>query len=236
MRFPWQRWRRLQRPDEAELEDAIREGRAVAAPRGAVRDLFAEIASRDLEGFERCAPGRWVAPLGEGDFRVLEMWAMKGSAYTLAWGVSLGYVPRLAAAGPRFHRTPKAARLDLHEVATEGDEADIPVCTATWRTRPDGGWWLPDDIRALWASCAPAARSFWERASTPDQVLAVALEQHAAPSIGHEPAPLLVAAFAAARADEPARGEELLERALEERPDTPADTARRGMARVAHAG
>ena len=139
----WERWYRWKRPDEAELDDAIASGRAVAAPRGAVRDLFAEIAARDLEGFERVNDNRWVAPHADGGFRVLEMRALKGYHYTLAWGVARS----------------RTAPVDECEF---GSLADVPVGTVHWRVRPEGGWWFPDEIEALWESCRPAAEAFWQ--------------------------------------------------------------------------
>lgn len=195
----WRRWRRIVAPEEAALDDAIDDRRAVRGGQGAVRELFAEIAAADLEAFERVRENRWVAPFrDEGDFRVLEIQALKGLRYTVAWGVSLSYVPHDTPSGPRFHRTAKAARIDLGQLGSwHGD----PPCSVNWRTRmEDGavrGYWIPTEVAEMWRCSRPKAEMFWERTAAPAGVRATALEQRGQIHLG--PMPDDVARYAAER-------------------------------------
>ncbi len=217
------RWRRVDTSwydaEQRRFRKARKRGHAVEGGPGAIHDLFRDVAAVDLRAFEEVRRGFWVEPLGDGDFRILRLVAMKGMTYCPLYGVSLGYVPVVRPSSTRFHRTPKAAEPDLFESCFVSERAPL-VRYFHDASTPATTWWIAPDVAAFWSETRPRALSFWRQTATTEGVLEKALAQAADDTyVSRARKPLMVAAFAAARLRDRPRAEELLGRHLAE-PET----------------
>lgn len=65
------------------------------------------------QGFEAVKGLKWVRSAKPEIRDVIELYSVKGAAVAARWGVSLDFVPHVAAGRVRWHRTAKSAVLDL---------------------------------------------------------------------------------------------------------------------------
>jgi hypothetical protein len=184
---------------------ALERGEAHVGTQRDVHDLTAEGLGEALASWERIADGTWTRPAGDGIRAVIRISPLRGS-YQLNWGLSLAWVPHLTTAGVRFHRTAKSARLDLYE---EGQHHDASV---RYAVREGSFIFLPREVERAWSNASARAQPRFERATTPEAVLALAqeqLEDRWAMSV-HVPSPLYVVAFTHARLGHAAQAREAL--------------------------
>jgi hypothetical protein len=207
--------------EERRFRHAIADGRAV---RGLQRDVYAHFrsAAPELNDFDEVRDGLFTRPLDPEIRAVLKVAALKGTSYTLCWGVSLAFVPHLTSTGTSLHRTAKSSRLDLWvdaHIELDNDRSGVgPYGRVTHCFSGDGTvWWVPQDFEALWSASREVAYAWWERVQTPSGVLEVAREQLGdrwAMSV-HYPSPLYVAAFTTARLGDGEEARRLLDRELQ---------------------
>jgi hypothetical protein len=83
----------------------------VAVVNEALRSAFAH----ELlpHGFEHVKPLKWVRSAKPAMRDVVELYSLKGASIAPRWGLSLDFVPHVAAGRVRWHRTVKSAMLDL---------------------------------------------------------------------------------------------------------------------------
>jgi hypothetical protein len=196
---------RVRLASQKDVARALERGEAHVGTQRDVHELTADALGEALASWERIGDGRWTRPTGDGIRAVIRISPLRGS-YQLNWGLSLAWVPHLTAAGVRFHRTAKSARLDLYE---EGQHqgARVPY---TWHEH--SVVFLPRDIEPAWRNAADHAERLFERAATPEAVLALAqeqLEDRGAMAV-HVPSPLYVVAFTHARLGRAAQARQAL--------------------------
>lgn len=232
------RWRRVDTSEhdaeQRRFRRARERGEAVRGGPGAIHDLFREAAADELAAFEEVRRGFWVQALGDGDFRVLRLVAMKGMSYCPQYGVSLSYVPVVRERSTRFHRTAKAAEPDLFESCFVSERGPL----VRWFSDPGpppSTWWIGADVAAFREATLERAHAFWSRTATTEGVLATALAQAGDDVYASRATkPLMVAAFAAARLGDAQRADGLLDRHLAEPDLTDAerDRFRAALAKV----
>jgi hypothetical protein len=162
---------------------------------GEERDIYELVAGCVDRSWERVADGTWTRPLAEEIRAAIRIDALR-MRYQLQWGVSLAWVPAITPAGPRFHRTAKGARLALWE---DGQYRDVQV---RFTFHDNRCVYLPRDVEQAWRSGERQAGPMFDRAVSPEGVLAVAQDQidHDDWARGvHFPSPRYVLAFTHAR-------------------------------------
>ena len=114
-------------------------------------------------GFEAVAPRRWVRSRHDSIRDVLELQALKGVAYSPAWGFSLDFVPHVTSGGDtKWHRTPKSARFDL--VYWPTDVVPPASDTLDWNMSPFATREeLEDDLARVTRLVIAQAMPFFER-------------------------------------------------------------------------
>jgi hypothetical protein len=165
-----------------------------------VRALAAEVIGADLPDFARVEDGRYVKQIDADIAHVLKLKELKGAQYSLAWGVSLAYVPDKASLPLRFHGTLERARLDLWQDShlRAGEQAP-PSELASGLHGEDI---LRSGLTSMWRSALPLAQTWWEAASTLDGILGVSEEQVRLERPGeahHDPPPQLIRVLTMAR-------------------------------------
>lgn len=172
---------------------------------GDVYSTFEQISGANEAGFVRLRPGLWTREIDSDVTHVLKLQRLKGAAYNLLWGVSLSYVPVAQGKRLRWHRTPKAADLVLFEDPVdffELDRAKPKVVELYYTEDGHGPVHLRKTMSRMWSHLSSAVNQWLAEASDIDGVLKKAEEQAARQwrSIGHNPDPRLVYAFALKRA------------------------------------
>jgi hypothetical protein len=165
-----------------------------------VRALADEIIRGDLPDFERLEDGFYAKRIDADITHVLKLLSWKGSQYSLAWGVSLAYVPDKVSLPLRFHRTLEGARLDLWQDSNSpADSKASPADLASGLHREGVA---RSGLAAMWRRALPLARTWWEDASTLDGILRIAEHQALAErpdEVHHHPPPQLVCGLTMAR-------------------------------------
>jgi hypothetical protein len=133
-----------------------------------------EVVGTSLAGFQTVKSGRYARLESQDVIQVVQLKAWKGESYTIAWGVSLAFVPDRLALPLRFHRTLKSARLDLWEdslILAErlGRSTDDGVISAL-----EGVEAVRHQFQAAWRLVESHAQSWWLRSRNLDGVLALA--------------------------------------------------------------
>jgi len=189
-------------------------------PAREVYDLFDKTAASGLGGFTLVKPGFSVRKVSEDVAHVIKLQALKGLAYAVWWGVSLSYVPHVQGGRVRWHRTPKAARLDLFETPFDYfDLADKDRDASEHFFAYNGHRleYLRETMTRMWNVVDDPIRSWF--ADTLDLVGVLArAEEHrhrAWRGPGHDPDPRLVCAFTLARLGRGSDARDVLEEYLE---------------------
>lgn len=108
-------------------------------------------------GFE-CVDGlKWVRSADAPIRQVFTFHKWKGGRFDPSWGVSLDFVPHVAARRLRWHRTPKSAMQDLRVDARD------PALSMSYMHGREG---IAARIDAVMQRALPEARAFWDRART----------------------------------------------------------------------
>ncbi len=189
--------------------------------RAQVAPIFTRVTRLPEAGFSEVRPGWWARPVGTETFQVLHFLRNpRGFDYRFRWGISLPWVPRVAGAKLRWHRTLKSAEFDLWEqpfdlligTATSWQEAD-----AFFPDRSLGESCFEEDLVACWSRLGATIESWWSSATDPRDILAKAQEQVIRIWEGprHAPDPLLVVAFTLAHLGMVAEGKDQLMSAFE---------------------
>jgi hypothetical protein len=166
-------------------------------------------------GFEPVAPRRWVRSRHDFIRDVLELQALKGTAYSPAWGFSLDFVPHVTAGGDtKWHRTPKSARFDLMYWPT--DVVPPASDTLDWNMSPFATREeLEDDLSRVTRLVIVQALPFFERVRAVEDLPGVYREHRSRPSFGLPfasfPQQVLASAFVLARCGDAAARRELAE-------------------------
>ncbi len=107
-------------------------------------------------GLSEIAPRRWIDgsnPLGR---RLFELQLLKGASLKACWGFSLDFVPHLSGGVFRWHRSDKAAKLDVIV-----DPKALPQPCFLYGTRR-----FRAELASLLTEAVPAAQRDWERGAT----------------------------------------------------------------------
>lgn len=189
------------------LEDRTARLRAVAerygydeVPASQVYVTFEAISDRGAAGFSTIKPGLYGKVVDADIIHVMKMQAVKGASYTVRWGVSLSYVPRVQGERVRWHRTLKSAALDLFEEPLEylnlQDDADAEPDTC-FAMNGHGPQYLRETMTRMWSTVDAPVRAWFDGTKDLAGVLLRADEQRARTWRGprHHPDPRLVRAF-----------------------------------------
>jgi hypothetical protein len=159
-----------------------------------------EAVGTTLPDFQAVKSGCYVRSDSADVIQMVQLKAWKGELYTIAWGVSLSFVPDRLALPLRFHRTLKSARLDLWDdslarAERHGTARDDAVVSAL-----DGEEAVHRGLQAVWQSVEPHARSLWMSARSLEGMLSLAdvIAADADSDIRHPPTHV-VAALVCAR-------------------------------------
>jgi hypothetical protein len=133
-----------------------------------------EVLGAALPGFQAVKSGSYARSAGPDVTQVVQLKAWKGELYTIAWGVSLSFVPDRLALPLRFHRTLKSARLDLWDdslalAERQGAARDDAIVSASGGEKA-----VQRGLQAVWRSVEPHARSSWMSTQSLEGVLAFA--------------------------------------------------------------
>lgn len=108
-------------------------------------------------GFD-CVDGlKWVRSDDAPIRQIFTFHKWKGGSFDPSWGVSLDFVPHIAAKRLRWHRTPKSAMQDMRV------DTRHPGLSMSYL---DGGKDIAGRIHAVMQRALPEARAFWDRART----------------------------------------------------------------------
>lgn len=165
-----------------------------------VRELADEVMGADLSGFTRLKDGRYAKKIDADITHLAELLPWKGAQYSLAWGVSLSYVPNKVSLPLRFHRTLNSARLDLWQ--DSHSRAEPRTSPSDLATGSRGEHVARSGLAAMWRWAFPLARTWWGSASTLDGILEIAVKQAVTEQPGevrHYPSPLLIHVLTLAR-------------------------------------
>ena len=166
-------------------------------------------------GFEPVAPRRWVRSRHDGIRDVLELQALKGVAYSPAWGFSLDFVPHVTSGGDtKWHRTPKSARFDL--VYWPTDTVPQPSDTSDWNMSPVATREeLDDDLARVTRLVIAQALPFFERVRAVEDLPSLYRARWSRPSLclpfASFPQQDLASAFVLAKCGDAAARQELAE-------------------------
>lgn len=107
-------------------------------------------------GLSEIAPRRWIDGSKPPVRRVFELQLLKGACLKACWGFSLDFVPHLSGRSLRWHRSDRAARLDVIV-----DPVALPQPSYLF-----GSERLRAELRALLSEAVAAAQRDWARGST----------------------------------------------------------------------
>jgi hypothetical protein len=180
-------------------------------PVAQLREHFDRVAAFDRDGFEQIKPGLHARSVDDGIVQLAKLLSFKDGTYSLQWGVSLPWMPHEFAPKPKWHRTLKAARMDLFEwpVTLEPMPGESP---SEWDVSLfHGPQYMALTFDAMWRRLGPRMKTWFERVRTPAAVLAAAQAQCEQTNC-HDPDPRLVLAFTAARVADQAAADAALDR------------------------
>ena len=163
-------------------------------------------------GFEAVAPRRWVRSRHDSIRDLLELQALKGTAYSPAWGFSLDFVPHVTSGGDtKWHRTPKSARFDLMYWSI--DAVPPPSETTDWNMSPIATREeLEDDLARVTRLVIAQALPFFERVRAVEDLPSLYRERRTLGlPFASFPQQVLASAFVLARCSDPAARQELVE-------------------------
>jgi hypothetical protein len=189
-------------------------------PVAQLREHFDRVTALARDGFEPIKPGVYARSVQDGIVQLAQLMSFKDGTYSLAWGVSLPWMPHGFVPKPKWHRTLKSARLDLYEwpvtlVPAPGESPN------EWHVSlSHGPEYMALTFDAMWRRLGPRMNAFFERVSGSEAVLATAQSQCADKDkvfTCHSPDPRLVLAFTAAHLADPATAEQALDRYWHER-------------------
>jgi hypothetical protein len=112
------------------------------------------------------APRRWIHGSQPPARRLFELQLLKGAGLKACWGFSLDFVPHVSGGTVRWHRSEKAAMLDL-------------IIDPVWLPQPTylhGADRFRAELRALLHEAVAAAQRDWSRGSTYEGMLGLIRE------------------------------------------------------------
>jgi hypothetical protein len=130
------------------------------------RDSIVDDHMRDyLEsvGLSRIAPRRWIDGTVPPARRLFEFQLLKGAGLKACWGFSLDFVPHIAGGRVTWHRSDKAAKLDVIV-----DPRMLPQPSFLW-----GANKLKEDLAAMAPAAVAAAKRDWQRGTTYEGMLQI---------------------------------------------------------------
>jgi hypothetical protein len=114
-------------------------------------------------GLTEMTPRRWIDGSQAPARRLFELQLLKGAGLKACWGFSLDFVPHLSGGSVRWHRSDKAAKLDVII-----DPVALPQPTYLY-----GPERLRAELRGLLPEAVAAAQRDWRRGSTYEGMLAL---------------------------------------------------------------
>ena len=205
--FTWRRKR------EQAIQHAIASGDAYVAP-SAVRAIFCEVAASDLEhrGFRFFRDRHFLREIDPDIIQIFGLGRIGALQYGLECGVSLAFVPHDWKRRIAWHRTEKAARLDLFRYPFNDDRIAEDLRDRMRIDAFEGVARLRFNMARSWQAQGPELLSWLEETRTLEQIAQRAREQcDNLPAIaGHWPPPQMVQAFCLARTGRVAEGRVLL--------------------------
>jgi hypothetical protein len=127
-------------------------------------------------GFEWAGDSKWVRSDRAPIRHVVEARAGRHGMRVMQWGVSLDYVPHLVGSAVRWHRTAKAARLDLgYDPNNFRDPWDFHA--QEWTISPDLGWPTPAERASQIARLLDETALPWVDAVTDSSSLLAAFDR-----------------------------------------------------------
>jgi hypothetical protein len=107
-------------------------------------------------GLRQAAPRRWVDGSKAPVRKLFELQLLKGATFKACWGFSLDFVPGISGRTIRWHRSDKAAMLDVIVDPQESHRACFLYGPARFRS----------DLNALFPSAVAGAVRDWKRGAT----------------------------------------------------------------------
>jgi hypothetical protein len=107
-------------------------------------------------GLTEIAPRRWIDGSKPPARRLFELQLLKGASLKACWGFSLDFVPHVSGSSVRWHRSDKAAMLDIFV-----DPAGLPQPCFLFGPGP-----FRDELASLLPHAVAAAKQDWDRGST----------------------------------------------------------------------
>ena len=200
----------------AELRQRVARYGWEQVPVAELRDHFERVTALDRDGFEPIKPSLHARSVDDGIVQLVKLLSFKDGTYSLQWGVSLPWMPHEFQPRPKWHRTLKAARMDLFEWPSTLQPIAGESPNEWHVSLSHGPQYMAMTFDAMWRRLGPRMHTFFERVRTADAVLAVARAQCAQP-LCSDPDPRLVLAFTAARLADPVAATDALDHYWRER-------------------
>lgn len=166
--------------------------------------VFEEIVQPTQLGFLPIRKGVYAQIVNNDITHLLKLVALKGTLYTLKWGLSLSYVPHEWRKGLRWHKSFKSSQFDLFCLANEGvyHGADWRELISYLIQTSNGEEYLRLTTKTMWGALRQEVINWFSSTQTLQSVLQKADEQVKSKPNYHSPEPLLVYAFTLARLGE----------------------------------
>lgn len=173
-------------------------------PAERIHAMFEDILRPHEMGFALAKMGFWARRIDEDITDVIKLEKLKGSAYGMAYGVSLAYVPYPYTPKLKWHRTLKSVSLDLREQPqvhlfkenSASDGPDLYVASGMLGERC-----FREEMARAWELSSVCIHSWFEETRTLQGVLKKC-EEHLSrplPGVRYLPGARLVSAFTLAR-------------------------------------
>jgi hypothetical protein len=176
----------------------------------------------------------WVEPGDSAIHRIVRLVRLKGLDAVITWGVSLSLVPALSASRVVYHRTMRAARLDVFEWPQSYRESfSGSVLFARVDCRND---FFERSLTEYFSGIAPELAGWFERVRSIESIDQELERQVRSPELAyrlHHPSPAFVLAFVKAARGDLSTAERMLAATLPDSTDGEQLTALRlALARV----
>jgi hypothetical protein len=201
----------------AELRQRVARYGWEQVPVAQLRDHFDRVAALGRDSFEPIKPGVYARSVEDGIVQLAKLLSFKDGTYSLQWGVSLPWMPHEFQPKPKWHRTPKSARMDLFEwrLSIVPDVGESP--NEWFVSLSHGPQYMALTFEAMWRRLGPRMKRFFDQVFTADAVMSAAQAQSGDMTLCHDPHPRLVLAFTAARLADPAAADAALDSYWRER-------------------
>lgn len=195
--------------DDDQIDRNIKFAQSVARAYGyetvsstATYEAFAAHSKLPDRGFVQTAPGMFCREAASSLVHVVKLLAMKGGAYQPVWGASLAFMPHTWKPKAKFHRTLKAARLDLFERPGPSKRATRELWEIGSISTLHGDGYMRATLMSMWADTEASIVDWFSRADDLGGCLAIARDQCLSSDwtyATHFPNPKLVHAFLLAK-------------------------------------